>query len=449
MTSRQYFGTDGIRGAVGQAPITPDFMLKLGWAAGRVFSRHGKSRIIIGKDTRLSGYMFESALEAGLSAAGTDIMLLGPMPTPGIAYLTQTFKCDAGIVISASHNPHFDNGIKFFGPTGSKLSDEVEAEIERELTVPLQTVASGKLGKATRIGDAVGRYVEFCKSTAPSLSLRNQSIVLDCANGATYDIAPKVFAEMGADVTCIGCRPDGLNINDQCGSTAPAALQEAVVSQGADIGIAFDGDGDRVLVVDTDGRLYDGDELLYVIARHLKANELLNGGVVSTQMANLGLEVALESLSVPFARSQVGDRFVMEVMRERGWSLGGEASGHIICAHRTSTGDGIIAALQVLLALQDLGLSLSDAADGMTKFPQHMINVRVSDRSTALDDPAVQAAAARAEKELAGRGRVLLRPSGTEPVVRVMVEGEDGDQVVKVCESLADQVRSRVGDSAA
>lgn len=442
MAERQYFGTDGIRGAVGVAPITAEFMLKLGWAAGRVFARQGKSKIIIGKDTRISGYMFESALEAGLSSAGVDILLLGPMPTPAIAYLTQTFKCDAGIVISASHNPHEDNGIKFFGPEGRKLSDDVESAIEAEMDKPMTTVDSADLGKARRISDAVGRYVEFCKSTAPQLELRAFKIVLDCANGATYDIAPKVFSELGAKVVCIGCDPDGLNINSDCGSTSPAALQRAVVQQKAHLGIAFDGDGDRVLMVDHDGNLLDGDQLLYIIACHLNRQGLLHGGVVSTLMANMGLAVALERDGIELVRAQVGDRFVMEEMRKRNWPLGGEGSGHLICSHRTSTGDGIIAALQVLLALQDGGVNLAQAVSGMRKFPQKTINVRVADKAGLASNPRVLNAVKDVEATLGSRGRVLLRPSGTEPVVRVMVEGEDAEQVASLCAHLAAEVES-------
>ncbi len=444
MADKQYFGTDGIRGAVGTHPITAEFMLKLGWAAGRVFARQGKSKIIIGKDTRLSGYMFESALEAGLSSAGVDILLLGPMPTPGIAYLTHTFKCDAGIVISASHNPHYDNGIKFFDPDGRKLSDDVELAIEQELNKPMSTVASEQLGKAHRIIDAVGRYVEFCKSTASSLDLKKKRLVLDCANGATYDIAPKVFAELGSTVHCIGCEPDGLNINDGCGSTSIKALQSEVLAQEADLGIAFDGDGDRVLMVDHEGRTLDGDELLFIIARNLERTGQLRGGVVSTLMANMGLAVALEKEGIDFARSKVGDRFVMEEMRTRDWVLGGESSGHIICAHRTSTGDGIVAALQVLQALQDEGHNLSRAASAMRKFPQTMINVQVPPGQSVTENSDVRAALAAAEAQLGERGRVLLRPSGTEPLVRVMVEGEDAEEVNTLCQTLAEQVTTAV-----
>ncbi|MCH8553415.1 MAG: phosphoglucosamine mutase [Natronospirillum sp.] len=445
MKKRQYFGTDGIRGTVGDGPINAEFMLKLGWAAGRVFARQGKSRIIIGKDTRISGYMFESALEAGLSAAGVDILLLGPMPTPAIAYLTQTFNCDAGIVISASHNPHQDNGIKFFGPEGTKLSDAVENAIEAEMARDFQTVPSDQLGKAHRIHDAVGRYVEFCKSTAHGLSLRGRSLVLDCAHGATYDVAPKVFRELGATVHCIGCAPDGLNINHEVGSTSPKALQSEVLARHADLGIAFDGDGDRVMMVDHEGRLLDGDELLYIMARHLKRRGKLSGGVVSTLMANLGLEVALARDDIELIRTQVGDRYVMEEMKQRDWCLGGEASGHLICAHHTSTGDGIIAALQVLVALEYSDTSLAEAASGLRKFPQKMINVRVRDRSAIGHHEGVKAAVTRIEQELGERGRVLLRPSGTEPVVRVMIEGEDGDQVARLCQQLAEEVQVALG----
>ncbi len=422
--ARKYFGTDGIRGRVGEAPITPEFVMKLGWAAGKIFASQGKQHILIGKDTRISGYMFESALEAGLSAAGVDIGLLGPMPTPGIAYLTRTFHADAGIVISASHNPFYDNGIKFFNADGSKLDDETEAAIEALLDLPMEVVSSDKLGKVKRINDAAGRYIEFCKSTVFGLSLKGMRIVLDCAHGATYQIAPAVFTELGADVVSIGNQPDGLNINEKVGSTSPAALQAKVLELRADLGVAFDGDGDRVAMVDHKGEVVDGDELIYMIARHQQDLDELQGGVVGTLMTNLGMELALKELNIPFVRANVGDRYVLQQLEERNWALGGENSGHLLCLNATTTGDGIVAALQVLKALKSHGKKLHEYKLGMTKFPQIMKNVRVTDKSV-VEAGSVQAAVQLAEEELAGRGRVLLRPSGTEPVVRVMVEGED------------------------
>ena len=426
--SRKYFGTDGIRGRVGDAPITPEFVMKLGYAAGKVFAAQGKRKILIGKDTRISGYMFESALEAGLSAAGVDIGLLGPMPTPGIAYLTRTFSADAGIVISASHNPYYDNGIKFFSADGTKLDDETENAIEELLDQPIEIVASNALGKAKRIEDAAGRYVEFCKSTVFGLSLKGMRIVLDCAHGATYQIAPAVFAELGAEVITIGDQPDGLNINEQVGSTSPKALQVKVLEMDADLGIAFDGDGDRVAMVDHKGELVDGDELIFMIARNQYDLGTLQGGVVGTLMSNMGMELALKDLGIPFVRANVGDRYVMQQLQEHNWALGGENSGHILCLDAHTTGDGIIAALQVLKALSGHGQKLHDYKKGMSKFPQIMENVKVTDKSV-VNNPDVLAAVKEAEKEMAGRGRILLRPSGTEPVVRVMAEGEDTAQV--------------------
>lgn len=441
MTERRYFGTDGIRGRVGEFPIDASFMLKLGWAAGRVFARQGKSRIIIGKDTRISGYLFESALEAGLASAGVDVLLLGPMPTPAIAYLTQTFNCDAGIVISASHNPYYDNGIKFFGPEGYKLSDSVEAAIEAELEKPLTTVSSEYLGKARRISDAIGRYVEFCKSTAPGLSLRGRHLVLDCAHGATYEIAPKVFTELGAKVTLLGASPDGLNINAGFGSTSPEAVTAEVVAQGADMGIAFDGDGDRLVMVEPTGRQLDGDEMLYILAAHLQQQGRLPGGVVSTTMANFGFEKALQRLDIPLFRTEVGDRYVAAAMREHGWVLGGESSGHLIYGHRTSTGDGIVAALQVLSAMQDTQCTASELLVDCVKVPQVMINVpNARPDQDCRDMPHIKAVVAEVESELGDQGRVLLRPSGTEPLVRVMVEGSDYALVERLCTYLAEQV---------
>ncbi len=441
--ARKYFGTDGIRGRVGEFPITPEFVMKLGWAAGKIFASQGKHHILIGKDTRISGYMFESALEAGLSAAGVDIGLLGPMPTPGIAYLTRTFHADAGIVISASHNPFYDNGIKFFTGDGSKLDDETEAAIEALLDEPMEVVASDKLGKVKRINDAAGRYIEFCKSTVFGLSLKGMRIVLDCAHGATYQIAPAVFTELGAEVVSIGIKPDGLNINEQVGSTSPKALQAKVLEMEADLGIAFDGDGDRVAMVDHKGELIDGDELIFMIARHQQDLDELQGGVVGTLMTNMGMELALKELNIPFVRANVGDRYVLQQLQERNWALGGENSGHLLCLNSTTTGDGVVAALQVLKALKSHGQKLHDFKQGMTKFPQIMKNVRVTDKSV-VENKQVLNAVAQAEEELAGRGRVLLRPSGTEPVVRVMVEGED--QVL--VESLVDRLVEVVSNAA-
>ena len=441
--SRKYFGTDGIRGRVGDAPITPEFVMKLGFAAGKVFASQGKRHILIGKDTRISGYMFESALEAGLSAAGVDIGLLGPMPTPGIAYLTRTFHADAGIVISASHNPYYDNGIKFFSAQGSKLDDETEQAIEELLDQPMEIVASDRLGKAKRIEDAAGRYIEFCKSTVFGLSLKGMRIVLDCAHGATYQIAPAVFSELGAEVFTIGNKPDGLNINEQVGSTSPKALQQKVVELEACFGIAFDGDGDRVVMVDHKGELVDGDELIFMIARHQQNTDQLQGGVVGTLMSNMGMELALKDMGIPFVRANVGDRYVMQLLQEHNWALGGENSGHILCLNATTTGDGIAASLQVLKALAESGQKLHEYKKGMSKFPQIMKNVKVTDKSV-VQKSSVQAAVAQAEVELAGRGRVLLRPSGTEPVVRVMIEGEDKELV----ESLVDRLVDVVGSAA-
>lgn len=437
--ARKYFGTDGIRGRVGDAPITPEFVMKLGFAAGKVFASQGKRRILIGKDTRISGYMFESALEAGLSAAGVDIGLLGPMPTPGIAYLTRTFHADAGIVISASHNPYYDNGIKFFSAQGTKLDDETESAIEELLDQPMEIVASDRLGKAKRIEDAAGRYVEFCKSTVFGLSLKGMRIVLDCAHGATYQIAPLVFSELGAEVFTIGNAPDGLNINEEVGSTSPKALQAKVVEMEADLGIAFDGDGDRVVMVDKHGELVDGDELIFMMARYQQSTDQLQGGVVGTLMSNMGMEIALKDLGIPFSRANVGDRYVMQQLQEHNWAIGGENSGHILCLDVTTTGDGIVAALQVLKALAESGQKLHEYKAGMTKLPQIMKNVKVGDKSV-VNDEAVQQAVAQAETEFAGRGRVLLRPSGTEPVVRVMAEGENTELVNQIVDRLADIV---------
>ncbi|SFC33810.1 phosphoglucosamine mutase [Marinospirillum celere] len=437
--ARQYFGTDGIRGRVGEHPITADFILKLGWAAGKVFARQGKKRILIGKDTRLSGYMLESALEAGLSSAGVDVFLLGPMPTPGIAYLTQTFHADAGIVISASHNPFEDNGIKFFSGNGEKLPDEVEMEIEEWLDKPLETVAPALLGKAKRIDDAAGRYIEFCKNTLPfSASLAGMKMVVDAAHGATYHIAPAVFEELGAEVIMIGAQPDGLNINKESGSTKPLALQAKVIEVGADLGIAFDGDGDRVVMVTSTGKLADGDDLLYILASHMQNQGLLDGGVVGTLMTNLGIELALKEMGIPFVRAQVGDRYVMAELQSRKWLLGGEGSGHLICRHVQSTGDGIVAALQVLQAIQESGKTLDAWLHSLKKMPQSLVNVRTGNNKEALlRHPQILSKIEETEKQLAGRGRVLLRPSGTEPLLRVMVEGEEQEEVQSLAEEIA------------
>jgi phosphoglucosamine mutase len=443
--SKKYFGTDGIRGRVGKHPITAEFMLKLGWAAGRVLASRGGDLVIIGKDTRISGYMFESALEAGLIAAGINIRLLGPMPTPAIAYLTRTLHASAGIVISASHNPFEDNGVKFFDGNGTKLPDEIELAIEAELEKDMETVDSHRLGKAERVDDADGRYIEFCKSTIPlSMSLKGLKVVVDCANGATYYVAPNVFSELGANVVALATEPDGLNINKDCGSTRPSKLQAAVREHGADVGIALDGDGDRLIMVDDTGELVDGDELLYIIALSRKAQGQLHGCVVGTLMSNLGLEHALRAEGIDFERAAVGDRYVMEMLKATGGILGGESSGHIICLDRTSTGDGIISALQVLAAMIRSGKTLNALKAGMRKYPQHMINVPVG-RSVNLDAaPAVQDAVKSTEQRLAGKGRVLLRPSGTEPVVRVMVEGENEQQVIEEAGQLAAKVAEAV-----
>jgi phosphoglucosamine mutase len=435
---RKYFGTDGIRGRVGSFPITPEFMLKLGWAAGMAFRKQGKCRILIGKDTRISGYMFESALEAGLSAAGADVMLLGPMPTPAIAYLTRTFHAEAGIVISASHNPHHDNGIKFFSGQGTKLPDEIELMIEELLDQPMTVVESEHLGKVTRINDAAGRYIEFCKSSVPtSTDFAGLKIVVDCAHGAAYKVAPSVFRELGAQVTVLSAQPNGLNINDACGSTHLEALQSEVLAQHADLGIAFDGDADRVLMVDHSGAVVDGDELLFIITRDLLERGKLQGGVVGTLMSNLGLELALADLGVPFVRAKVGDRYVIAELLSRNWQLGGENSGHLVCFQHTSTGDAIIAALQVLMALKRREQTLGEARLGMKKCPQVLVNVRFAGGVDPLEHPAVQEASARVTAQMAGRGRVLLRKSGTEPLVRVMVEGDDEGLVRSYADELA------------
>ncbi len=434
---RKYFGTDGIRGPVGTPPITADFVLKLGWAAGKTFSPSGGGSILIGKDTRISGYLFESALEAGLASAGVHVTMLGPMPTPAVAYLTRAVSADAGIVISASHNPFSDNGIKFFSSEGRKLPDEIELEIERLIDEPMTTVASADLGKADRMNDAVGRYIEFCKTTFPqSLNLKHLKLVVDCAHGATYKIAPAVFQELGAQVIAIGCSPDGLNINEGFGATSPEALAARVVQEGADLGIALDGDGDRLVMVDHQGEVVDGDELLLIIALHQQAIGLLTGGVVGTLMSNLGLEDALRERGIGFARAQVGDRYVVAKLLQEDWRLGGEGSGHILCLDQATTGDGVVSALQVLRAIADQGKTLAELKSAMTKFPQVMINVRAVS-AKVMQDNMVQSAVRDVEAVLGDKGRVLLRPSGTEPLIRVMVEGEDAQQVRRLAEQLA------------
>lgn len=443
MSERKYFGTDGIRGKVGDCPITPDFVLKLGWAAGKVLARHGSRKIIIGKDTRISGYMLESALEAGLAAAGLSASFTGPMPTPAVAYLTRTFRAEAGIVISASHNPYYDNGIKFFSIDGTKLPDEVEEAIEAEMEKPLTCVESAELGKANRIVDAAGRYIEFCKSTFPTeLSLSGLKIVVDCANGATYHIAPSVLRELGATVIAIGCDPDGMNINKECGATDVRQLQARVLAEKADVGLAFDGDGDRVMMVDHLGHKVDGDQILYLTARENLRQGNLRGGAVGTLMSNMGLELALKQLGIPFARAKVGDRYVLEMMAAKGWRLGAENSGHVIILDKTTTGDGIVAGLQVLAAIVRNHMTLHDLCSGMKLLPQVLVNVRFAGNHDPLQTDSVKAVTAEVETQLNGRGRVLLRKSGTEPLIRVMVEGEDDAQVTEMANRIADAVKA-------
>ena len=443
--TRRYFGTDGIRGRVGEHPITADFVLKLGWAAGRVLTEGRRGRVLIGKDTRISGYMFESVLEAGLTAAGVDVRLLGPMPTPAIAYLTRTLHARAGIVISASHNPYVDNGIKFFDADGSKLPDDTELAIEVELAQPMGTVGSRDLGKAERVDDAAGRYIEFCKSTIPfGFNLNGLRVVVDCAHGATYHIAPSVFDELGAEVISIGSEPNGLNINDGFGAVAPEALQSAVLEQRADLGVAFDGDGDRLVMVDRGGEVLDGDQLLYVIAQAWARNKRLDHAVVGTVMTNLGLEEALSEKGIKLLRAKVGDRYVLELMKAKGCVLGGETSGHIICLDRATTGDGIVSALQVLHAQRESDVALEDLKQDMTKYPQQTVNVALPEKVDALNLENVRSAVEEVERELGDAGRVLLRPSGTEPVIRVMVEGREHDQVSDLVSQLADAVREAV-----
>ena len=443
---RDYFGTDGIRGRVGDPPITPDFCVHLGWAVGKVLASSGSPLVVIGKDTRISGYMIESALEAGLASAGVDVNLFGPIPTPAIAYLTRTLRADAGIVISASHNPFEDNGIKFFDADGNKLPDEMEVAIEAQLRQPVVSVGAQELGRAYRVDDARGRYIEFCKGTIDrGVHFRGLKLVIDCAHGATYAVAPGVFSELGADVTVIGADPDGTNINHECGSTHPEALARKVVEIGADAGIAFDGDGDRVIMVDANGDIVDGDEMLYVIAKTGLPKGRLTGGVVGTVMSNLGLERALETCGIPFERAAVGDRYVLELMRARGWQLGGETSGHLVCLALTTTGDGIVSALQVLVAMVESERSLAELRNGMRKLPQAMVNVQIDNPGGAAAKALVDDAIRGIEAHLNGRGRVVIRPSGTEPVVRVMVEGEDADEVNEQAASLAAVVEQANG----
>lgn len=440
--SRKFFGTDGIRGLVGEFPIVPEFALKLGWAAGKVLAAQGNASVVIGKDTRLSGYMLEAALQSGLSAAGVSVRLLGPMPTPAVAHLTRAFHASAGIVISASHNPYYDNGIKFFGATGKKLSDDIETAIEEWLDKPMTIDDSDALGKTLRQEDARGRYIEFCKASFPyHLSLKGLKIVVDCAHGATYHVGPAVFRELGAEVIAVSCEPNGKNINADCGSTHPQTLQAAVLINKADLGIAFDGDGDRIVMVDHTGSVVDGDEIIVMIARARQQEGIDIGGVVGTLMSNLGMEVAIRDMGLEFVRAKVGDRYVMSALAKRGWILGGEGSGHIVCLDKTTTGDAIIAALQVLAAVVQSEQTLNELRQGMTKFPQQLINVKVAQKVDPMSNEIVVAAVKEAEKLLGARGRVLLRASGTEPVIRVMVEGEQQQQITRVCQELADKVR--------
>ncbi|HHF3642198.1 TPA: phosphoglucosamine mutase [Haemophilus influenzae] len=442
MANRKYFGTDGVRGKVGAYPITPDFALKLGWAAGKVLASQGSKMVLIGKDTRISGYMLESALEAGLAAAGLSAAFTGPMPTPAIAYLTRTFRAEAGIVISASHNPYYDNGIKFFSAKGTKLPDEIEEAIEAMLEQPMDCVESAELGKASRINDAAGRYIEFCKGTFPAhLGLEGYKIVVDCANGATYHIAPNVFRELGAEVIEIGTDPNGLNINEKCGATDVTALQAKVVEMKADVGLAYDGDGDRIMMVDHLGNKVDGDQILFIIAREALRSGQLKGGVVGTLMSNMSLEIALKMLGVPFLRANVGDRYVLEKMLENDWTLGGENSGHIIIADKNTTGDGIVASLAVLAAMAQHKLSLNELASAVKLFPQVLINVRFAGGENPLESDAVKSVAAEVEKRLEGKGRILLRKSGTEPLIRVMVECQDAELAQQCAEEIAEAVK--------
>lgn len=441
MSRRAYFGTDGIRGQVGSKHMNPELVLKLGWAVGCVLANGPRKKVLIGKDTRISGYMFESALEAGLSAAGVDVCLLGPMPTPAIAYLTQTLRASAGIVISASHNLFEDNGIKFFSSEGEKLPDALELAIEKQMQQPFQTVPSPLLGKATRIDDAPGRYIEFCKSTIPSLTrLSGLKIVVDCAHGATYHIAPNVFTELGADVIGMSDKPDGFNINRGCGSTDPEAMRQMVLESSADIGISLDGDGDRVILADSQGRLVNGDQILYIIAQDRQQRGLLHGGVVGTLMSNFGLEKAIRAMGVDFIRTQVGDRYVLEMLKEKDWKIGGEPSGHLVCLDKTTTGDGIIAALQVLAIMVKQDRTLSELTQNITLLPQSMVNLKTDHALQLAQDTRVCNAVTTLDKALKNEGRVVLRPSGTEPVLRVMVEGTDCHQVQTYAEELSKEI---------
>ncbi len=443
--SKKYFGTDGIRGRVGDYPITADFLLKLGWAIGRVFAEEGKNFVLVGKDTRISGYMFESALEAGLSAAGVDTHLLGPMPTPAIAYLTRTLRARAGIVISASHNPYYDNGVKFFSPQGTKLADNLEYKIEKYIDSSIVTVDSAKLGKAKRIEDAAGRYIEFCKSTIPStLSLKGLNVVVDCANGATYHVAPCVLEELGANVITIGVSPNGLNINHLCGATQPQKLVDTVLKEKADLGIALDGDGDRLIMVDHKGEIVDGDELIFIIAKSKLAQEKQPMPIIGTLMSNLGMEHGLEKLGLSLIRANVGDRYVLEMLKQHNALLGGESSGHIICLDKTTTGDGIVAALQILTEIQQTGHNLHELKQGMQKYPQVLINVNVARKVNPLEIPAIQKAVTTVEKALGYEGRILLRASGTEPLIRIMVEGMDEKKVNDYAQQLAEVVKNSI-----
>ncbi len=440
--AREFFGTDGIRGRVGQYPMTAQVVMKLGWAAGKVLASKGNREVLIGKDTRISGYLFESALEAGLASAGINSRMLGPMPTPAVAYLTSTFRAAAGIVISASHNPYHDNGLKFFSTDGTKLPDDVELEIEAMMRQDMTTVDSADLGRARRVDDAAGRYIEFCKSTFPSsLRLDGMKIVVDAANGAGYHIAREVFDELGANVISVGADPNGLNINKECGATAPDNLRAHVLLERADLGIALDGDGDRLIMVDHRGEIVDGDEIIYVLAKARHANGTLNGGVVGTLMTNLALEHAFNDMDVPFERAGVGDRYVMELLKARGWELGGENSGHVICLDKVTTGDAIVAALSVLAVMRETGESLSRLRAGMQLYPQVLINVPVKEKVNLDENQPIQGALTQAEKDLGGSGRVLLRPSGTEPLVRVMVEGKVANDVQKICQQVANVVK--------
>lgn len=444
--ARKYFGTDGIRGKVGEPPITADFLLKLGWAAGQVFSNEGHNFVLVGKDTRISGYMFESALEAGLTAAGVDIHLLGPMPTPGIAYLTRTLRASAGIVISASHNPYYDNGVKFFSVQGTKLPDDIEEKIEQYIDAPMTTVDSSKLGKARRLNDAAGRYIEFCKASIPTrLEFSGMKIVVDCAHGATYHIAPHVLRELGADVIVIGAEPNGLNINEDCGATKPDKLVASVLENKADFGIALDGDGDRLVMVDHKGEVVDGDELIFIIAKSRQDAGKISGPVVGTLMTNLGMEYGLKTLGLELLRAKVGDRYVLEMLSEHNGILGGENSGHIICLDRTTTGDGIIAALQVMAEMHDSGRTLNELKSGMQKYPQVLVNVKTAKKMTSEAESMIQKAVKSVEAKLGDKGRVLLRASGTEPLIRVMVEGEDASVVENFAQQLAEEVKKAIG----